>query len=58
VNHGASLTSRHARRGLGLVALAGLAVYLTSGLFTVGADEQAVVRRFGRVAARVGPGIH
>src|SRR5438094_6622134 len=41
----------------GLLALA-VAGYLLAGVFTVGADEQAVVRRFGRVAARLGPGIH
>jgi membrane protease subunit HflK len=35
-----------------------VAAYLVTGLFTVAADEQAVVRRFGRVAARLGPGIH
>jgi membrane protease subunit HflK len=35
-----------------------LAGYLGTGVFTVAADEQAVVRRFGRVTARVGPGIH
>jgi membrane protease subunit HflK len=35
-----------------------LAAYLLSGIFTVAADEQAVVRRFGRVSARLGPGIH
>jgi modulator of FtsH protease HflK len=32
--------------------------YLATGVVTVNADEQAVVRRFGRVAARLGPGIH
>src|SRR3989449_6264229 len=41
----------------GLLALA-LAGYLLTGIFTVAADEQAVIRRFGRVAARLGPGIH
>src|SRR2546425_8323407 len=41
----------------GLLALA-VVGYLLSGIFTVAADEQAVVRRFGRVTARVGPGIH
>jgi membrane protease subunit HflK len=35
-----------------------LAAYLATGLFTVSADEQAVVRRFGRITARLGPGIH
>src|SRR5437773_321975 len=41
----------------GLLALA-VAGYLLAGVFTVAADEQAVIRRFGRVAARLGPGIH
>jgi membrane protease subunit HflK len=47
------------RAGWVAIALALLvAGYLGTGVFTVAADEQAVVRRFGRVAARVGPGIH
>jgi membrane protease subunit HflK len=29
-----------------------------TGVFTVAPDEQAVVRRFGRVTARFGPGMH
>jgi membrane protease subunit HflK len=33
-------------------------LYLASGIFAVAPDEQAVVRRFGRLAARLGPGIH
>jgi len=41
-----------------VLALAAGAAYLGSSIFTVGADEQAVVRRFGRVTARLGPGIH
>src|SRR5438309_6094996 len=41
----------------GLLALA-VAGYLLASVFTVAADEQAVIRRFGRVAARLGPGIH
>src|SRR5207253_10329119 len=41
----------------GLLALA-VAGYLLAGVFTVAADEQAVIRRFGRVAARPGPGTH
>jgi modulator of FtsH protease HflK len=39
-----------------LVALVGL--YLASGFFVVEADERAVVRRFGAVAAQAGPGMH
>jgi len=42
---------------LGFAAFA-VAIYLLTGIFTVAADEQAVIRRFGRVAARLGPGIH
>jgi membrane protease subunit HflK len=42
---------------LAAVALA-VVGYLGTGVFTVAADEQAVVRRFGRVSARLGPGIH
>ena len=41
----------------GLIALA-LVGYLLTGIFTVAADEQAVIRRFGRLGARLGPGIH
>lgn len=51
------MTRRRFRWGLTALALTGLA-YLGSGVFTVAADEQAVVRRFGRVTARLGPGIH
>jgi modulator of FtsH protease HflK len=40
-----------------LLALAAVG-YLATGVLTVAADEQAVVRRFGRVTARLGPGIH
>jgi modulator of FtsH protease HflK len=35
-----------------------LGAYLASGFYTVGADERAVVRRFGAVDGRVGPGMH
>lgn len=43
---------------LGGVLVVALGAYVLSGVFTVAADEQAVVRRFGRVAGRLGPGIH
>jgi membrane protease subunit HflK len=43
---------------VGLLSLVLIAAYLLSGIFTVAADEQAVVRRFGKVVARLGPGIH
>ena len=43
-------------------ALTGLLIlfgaYLTSGFYIVAADERAVVRRFGAVAAQIGPGMH
>jgi len=47
-------------RGAWIAALLVLAAagYALTGAFTVAADEQAVIRRFGRVIARVGPGIH
>jgi membrane protease subunit HflK len=32
--------------------------HLASGFYVVGADERAVVRRFGAVEANVGPGMH
>jgi membrane protease subunit HflK len=48
---------RRLRWMLAAVVLA-LSGYAGTGVFTVAADEQAVVRRFGRVAARFGPGIH
>ena len=35
-----------------------LGAHLISGFYVVGADERAVVRRFGAVAAELGPGIH
>jgi modulator of FtsH protease HflK len=35
-----------------------LIAYLGSGFYVVNADEHAVVRRFGAVAARVDPGMH
>jgi modulator of FtsH protease HflK len=40
---------------LGAVTVAG---YLSTGFYAVNADEHAVVRRFGAIDARVGPGIH
>jgi modulator of FtsH protease HflK len=43
---------------IGPLILVLIAGYLLSGTFTVAADEQAVVRRFGKVVARLGPGLH
>ena len=47
-----------ARRWLALAPLLLLAAYLGAGFYVVDTDEQAVVRRFGAIAARVGPGMH
>jgi modulator of FtsH protease HflK len=46
---------RYAVGGLVLLLVAG---YLTTGVYVVNTDEHAVVRRFGAVAARAGPGMH
>ena len=43
---------------VGLLAVIVLGAYVGSGLYVVNADEHAVVRRFGAIAARVGPGMH
>ena len=51
------MVDRRVRWTLAAVVLA-IVGYLGSGIFTVAADEQAVVRRFGRVTARLGPGLH
>ena len=48
----------HWRAWIGGLAALAVTGYLLSGIFTVAADEQAVIRRFGRVVARLGPGIH
>jgi membrane protease subunit HflK len=49
---------RNARGWLGLALLVLLVAYGAAGFYAVGTDEQAVVRRFGAIAARVGPGMH
>jgi membrane protease subunit HflK len=49
--------AKRLRRWLGLALLL-LAAYLGTGFYLVDTDEQAVVRRFGAIAARVGPGMH
>ena len=46
------------RYWIGLPGLVLLAAYFASGFYLVSADEHAVVRRFGAIAARVGPGMH
>jgi membrane protease subunit HflK len=51
-------SGRVPRRWLGLAALVLLGAYLASGLYVVDTDEEAVVRRFGALADRVGPGMH
>jgi membrane protease subunit HflK len=49
---------RSARRWIGLALLVLVAAYGAAGFYVVDTDEQAVVRRFGAIAARVGPGMH
>jgi len=46
------------RYAIGVLALLLVVGYLMSGVYVVNTDEHAVVRRFGAVAARVGPGMH
>ena len=41
-----------------LIAVGLAAAYFASDFYTMNADEHGVVRRFGAIAARVGPGIH
>jgi modulator of FtsH protease HflK len=51
--------ARASLRWLGAAAaLVLLGAYLASGFYLVDTDEEAVVRRFGAIAARVGPGMH
>lgn len=46
------------RYWIGLLGLVLLVAYFVSGFYVVNADEHAVVRRFGAIEARVGPGMH
>jgi membrane protease subunit HflK len=46
------------RRWLGAALLVLVGAYGATGFYIVDTDEQAVVRRFGAIAARVGPGMH
>ena len=46
------------RYWIGLLALVALGAYFATGFYVVNADEHGVVRRFGAVVARVGPGMH
>lgn len=49
-----------AHRGawLALLAVALVAAYFGTGFYAVDTDEQGVVRTFGAITARVGPGMH
>ncbi|MBU6444770.1 MAG: FtsH protease activity modulator HflK [Alphaproteobacteria bacterium] len=44
--------------GLVLIGLGVVVLWLLSGIYSVGADEQGVVLRFGQFVARTGPGIN
>ena len=46
------------RYWIGILGLALPVAYFASGFYVVNADEHAVVRRFGAIDARVGPGMH
>jgi len=53
--------AEHPRRRLpvGKVLALALVAYLVTGLYSVGTNEVAIVRRFGRALARPrGPGLH
>jgi modulator of FtsH protease HflK len=52
------LPGRRRLHWIGLVAFALIAAYLATGFYTVSADSQAVVRRFGAFASHLGPGMH
>ena len=54
---GSSRTLKRLLLGM-LLGVVLILLYLASGIFAVAPDEQAVVRRFGRLVARLGPGIH
>ena len=43
---------------LGIILLIISALWLASGIFVVGPDEQGIVRRFGKLVKLVGPGIN
>lgn len=53
----ASLLAKR-RSWIGLLIVVVLSGYFGSGFYVVNTDEHAVVRRFGAIAARVGPGMH
>lgn len=51
-------TGQRARALIPAVAVIVVIFYLLSGFYTVGPGEEAIVRRFGRVVATRGPGLH
>jgi membrane protease subunit HflK len=44
--------------GMGIIVLIVLGLWLASGIFSVGPDEQGIIRRFGKLVRIVGPGIN
>ena len=57
-NGGGAVTRAHRGRWLALLAVASIAAWLGTGFYAVDTDEQGVVRTFGAITARVGPGMH
>jgi membrane protease subunit HflK len=51
-------SARQLSRALSLLMLLLVALWLGSGFYLVDTDQQAVVRRFGALEVRVGPGMH
>ncbi|MCS6879389.1 MAG: FtsH protease activity modulator HflK [Geminicoccaceae bacterium] len=49
---------RHSGRGIAIVALAALALWLASGFYRVGPEQQGVVLRFGKLDRLTGPGLN
>lgn len=59
--NGAEKKQRSSRAGLGIlvvVVIIGLAVWLGTGIYTVGPEEQAALRTFGRFQAIADQGLH
>ncbi|MFB6359564.1 MAG: FtsH protease activity modulator HflK, partial [Thiohalorhabdaceae bacterium] len=45
-------------RGMGIIVVIAIVLWLASGIYVVGADEQGVVKRFGALQMTTEPGLH